>query len=55
MVDQYRSTVLNAFREVENALTLTNQLSIAVKRQEASVGANLKTQGLTSALYQGGP
>lgn len=52
--DQYRSTVLNAFREVENALTLTNQLSIAVKRQEASVGANLKTQDLTSALYQGG-
>jgi len=54
MEDQYRSTVLNAFREVENALTLTNQLSIAVKRQEASVGANLKTQDLTSALYQGG-
>lgn len=52
--DQYRSTVLNAFREVENALTLTNQLSIAVKRQEASVGANLKTQDLTSALFQGG-
>ena len=52
--DHYRSTVLNAFREVENALTLTNQLSIAVKRQEASVGANLKTQDLTSALYQGG-
>ena len=54
MEDQYRSTVLNAFREVEHALTLTNQLSIAVKRPDASVGANLKTQDLTSALYQGG-
>ena len=52
--DRYRSAVLNAFREVESALTLTNQLSIAAKRQDAAVGANLTTQNLTSDLYQGG-
>ncbi len=52
--DRYRSTVLNAFREVENNLSLTNQLSKAVNRQEATVGATLKTQNLTTELYQGG-
>lgn len=52
--DRYRSTVLNAFREVENNLSLTNQLSIAVDRQEATVGATMKTQNLTTELYQGG-
>jgi len=52
--DRYRSTVLNAFREVENNLSLTNQLSIAVDRQEATVGATMKAQNLTTELYQGG-
>lgn len=52
--DRYRSTVLNAFREVENNLSLTNQLTTAVDRQEATVGATLKTQNLTMELYQGG-
>ncbi len=52
--DRYRSTVLNAFREVENNLSLTNQLSVAVDRQEATVGATMKTQNLTTELYQGG-
>ena len=52
--DRYRSTVLNAFREVENALTLTNRLTVAAERQDAAVGAFLKTQDLTSELYQGG-
>lgn len=50
----YRSTVLNAFREVENNLSLTNRLTVAVERQTASVGANLKTQQLTLELYRGG-
>jgi len=52
--DRYRSTVLNAFREVENALSLTNRLTAAAERQDAAVGAFLKTQDLTSDLYQGG-
>jgi len=52
--DRYRSTVLNAFREVENNLSLTNRLTVAADRQNAAVGANLKAQELTSELYQGG-
>lgn len=52
--DRYRSTVLNAFREIENNLSLTNRLSVAVERQEAAVGAVLKTQSLTTELYKGG-
>jgi outer membrane protein, multidrug efflux system len=54
MEDRYRSTVLNAFREVENNLSLTNRLTVAADRQNAAVGANLKAQELTSELYQGG-
>ena len=54
MEDLYRSTVLNAFREVENNLSLTNRLTVAAERQGASVGANLKAQQLTLELYRGG-
>ena len=52
--DLYRSTVLNAFREVENGLSLTNWLTAAADRQAAAVGAFFKTQDLTSELYKGG-
>lgn len=52
--DLYRSTVLNAFREVENGLSLTNRLTVAAERQDATVGATLKTQNLTTELYRGG-
>lgn len=52
--DQYRSMVLNAFREVENNLSLTNRLTVAVNRQDAAVGANLKAQNMTLQLYRGG-
>jgi outer membrane protein, multidrug efflux system len=52
--DLYRSTVLNAFREVENNLILTNRLTVAVNRQDAAVGANLKAQNMTLQLYRGG-
>jgi NodT family efflux transporter outer membrane factor (OMF) lipoprotein len=52
--DRYRSTVLNTFREVENNLSLTNRLTVAANRQDAAVGATLKTQNLTTELYQGG-
>ena len=45
--DRYRSTVLNAFREVENGLSLTNRLTVAANRQDAAVGATLKVQDLT--------
>ncbi len=52
--DKYRSTVLNAFREVENGLSLTNRLSAQAKRQDLAVEAALKMQSLTMDLYQGG-
>ncbi len=52
--DRYRSTVLNAFREVENGLSLTNRLTVAANRQDAAVGATLKTQNLSMELYTGG-
>ena len=52
--DRYRSTVLNAFREVENGLSLTDRLTVAANRQDAAVGATLKTQNLSMELYTGG-
>lgn len=52
--DRYRATVLNAFREVENDYSLTNQLTTAANRQDAAVGATYKTQELSMELYQGG-
>ncbi|MBA5864006.1 MAG: efflux transporter outer membrane subunit [Nitrospira sp. CR1.1] len=52
--DRYRSTVLNAFREVENNLSLTNRLSEAAGKQDAAVGATLHAQELTMELYLGG-
>ncbi|RMH34893.1 MAG: efflux transporter outer membrane subunit, partial [Nitrospirae bacterium] len=54
MEDRYRSVVLNAFREVENALSLTNRLNVSVAHKEAAVKAFLKTQNLTAELFQGG-
>jgi outer membrane protein, multidrug efflux system len=52
--DRYRSSVLNAFREVENGLSLTNRLTLAADRQDAAVGATQKAQNLTMELYLGG-
>lgn len=49
----YRSTVLNAFREVENNLTQTHWITIAAERQDAAVEAARKTQNLTMELYKG--
>ena len=51
--DLYRATVLNAFREVENALALTNRLSVAAGHQDEAVGAFLLAQNLTFNLYRG--
>lgn len=52
--DKYRATVLNAFREVENGLSLTNRLTAETKRQDAAVDAALETQKLTMDLFRGG-
>lgn len=52
--DEYRATVLNAFREVENGLSLTSRLTAAAARQDSAVGAALKTQNLTMELFKGG-
>lgn len=52
--DRYRSRVLNALREVENGLSLTNRLNAAAKKLDETVAANLQTQNLTMDLYRGG-
>lgn len=52
--DTYRSTVLNAFREVENGLSLTNLLTKQVERQNAAVNAAFTTQNLSMNLFVGG-
>ena len=52
--NSYRSTVLNAFREVENNLTKTYWMAKAAERQDAAVGAARTTQNLTMDLYKGG-
>ncbi|ACB93782.1 efflux transporter outer membrane subunit [Beijerinckia indica] len=52
--DNYRSTVLNAFREVEDGLSRTNRLSAEVKKQHAAVTAASETQTMTMDLYKGG-
>jgi len=50
----YRSTVLKAFREVENNLTQTYWMTVAAERQDAAVEAARTTQNLTMELYKGG-
>jgi hypothetical protein len=50
----YRSTVLKAFREVENNLTQTYWMTVAAERQDAAVEAARTTQNLTMDLYKGG-
>lgn len=52
--DRYRATVLNAFREVENGLSLTNRLEAAARRQDAAVAAAQQTQDLSMELFRGG-
>ena len=52
--DRYRSTVLNAFREVENGLSLTNLLTAEVGKQNAAVEAAFTTQKLSMDLFVGG-
>ena len=52
--DRYRSTVLNAFREVENGLRLTNRLTVAADRQDAAVGATARRRSDDGTLSGGG-
>ncbi|MDN5848741.1 MAG: efflux transporter outer membrane subunit [Nitrococcus sp.] len=53
-VDEYRSTVLNAFREVENGLSRTSLFSARVEKLVAAVEAARQTQLMTLKLYHGG-
>jgi NodT family efflux transporter outer membrane factor (OMF) lipoprotein len=52
--DKYRATVLGAFREVEDGMSLTNRLTEASKRQDLAVAAALEQQNLTMELFRGG-
>ena len=53
-VDAYRSTVLGAFQEVEDGLTLTAQLQAEAQEQREAVAAADRAQAMTLALYTGG-
>ncbi|MBB3175327.1 NodT family efflux transporter outer membrane factor (OMF) lipoprotein [Endobacter medicaginis] len=52
--DQYRARVLDAFREVEDGLTLTRKLATEHAQQTDAVTAALHTQTMTLQLYTGG-
>jgi outer membrane protein, multidrug efflux system len=52
--DEYRHTVLAAFREVEDGLTNTNRLTLENDAMQKAVAATLATQNMTMTLYQGG-
>ncbi len=53
-VDAYRATVLSAFQEVEDGLTLTAQLQTEAQQQQQAVAAADRAQAMTLALYTGG-
>lgn len=52
--DHYRSTVLDAFRDVEDGLTNMNRLRTETGQQKEAVDAALRTQSMTMQLYTGG-
>jgi multidrug efflux system outer membrane protein len=52
--DSYRSTVLSAFQEVEDGLTLTVRLQEQSQQQAMAVTAADKAQALSLQLYVGG-
>ena len=52
--DNYRATLLQAFRQVEDNLTLTGKLSTEAAQQEAALQAAVKTQDLSMSLYRDG-
>jgi len=52
--DNYRATVLEAFRQVEDELVLTESLATEASQQEAALQAAVKTQDLSMSLYRDG-
>jgi multidrug efflux system outer membrane protein len=52
--DNYRSTVLQAFREVEDQLVLTNKLASEYGQQHDALTAAIKVQDLSLRLYTNG-
>lgn len=52
--DHYRSSVLAAFREVEDGLSRTNRLWAENDRLKAATSAALDMQTMTMTLYKGG-
>jgi outer membrane protein, multidrug efflux system len=52
--DNYRATVLQAFREVEDQLALTNKLATEYKQQHQAVTSALKVQDIAMQLYTSG-
>ncbi len=52
--DNYRATVLTAFQQVEDGLSLTNILATESAQQIAAVQSAVKAQNMTLALYTGG-
>jgi outer membrane protein, multidrug efflux system len=52
--DNYRATVLQAFREVEDQLSLTNKLAAEYKQQHQAVTSALKVQDIAMQLYTSG-
>jgi NodT family efflux transporter outer membrane factor (OMF) lipoprotein len=52
--DNYRSTVLQAFREVEDQLVLTNKLASEYTQQQDALKSALRVQDLSMRLYTNG-
>ncbi|WP_390669946.1 efflux transporter outer membrane subunit [Gluconacetobacter entanii] len=52
--DRYRATVLAAFKDVEDGLSLTHDLDVETAQEGAAVKASLRTQNMTMQLYTGG-
>src|SRR5229473_1945792 len=52
--DNYHSTVLQAFREVEDQLVQTNKLASEYTQQQDALKAALKVQDLSLRLYTNG-
>jgi multidrug efflux system outer membrane protein len=52
--DNYRSTVLAAFQQVEDELVLTSKLGTEAEQQEAALQAALKAQRISMSLYTDG-
>ena len=52
--DRYRSVILDAFREVEDQLVLTDKLATEAAQQQQALQAAVKVQNIALNLYTGG-